>query len=419
MQKRGCDEILRFVTAPEHMKAIKQKRNRVLIDLSSQIAEMNAAYKAMVDNITNQIGSKTTDILNGWRNFFKDFDAVDINWDAIESGLDKISAAVKPFAKKIGEGLKWFWNEVLEPISEWGFNEALPKWLDTLSIEIGILDTVLEGAWGLIKQFWTEFLQPVAEYTRAKFIDFWGKFNEKLSDVKSQLENSQIFMDLQTILSAIYKVLEPIVKALSDFVFWVADFAMNTAFIDLQYALEDIADCIGAIAALIRGDFDDAWTHLTDLFVNNRINEFNDKMEEMKSKFNDVKQTIGEWKDAAVEAFTNFINSWKEKISNWWENDVKPWFTKEKWEEILFNIGAALGNALNKFIEFWTITIPKWWEEDVAPWFTLEKWKNLFGSIKTALVTKITETFSAWGSSMLRSASSKICRTFLSIPETF
>lgn len=45
------------------------------IDLSAQIAEMNAAYKDMVAGITDSIGSKSTDILESWRVSFAEFKA--------------------------------------------------------------------------------------------------------------------------------------------------------------------------------------------------------------------------------------------------------------------------------------------------------------------------------------------------------
>ena len=50
----------------------------------------------------------------------------------------------------------------------------------------------------------------------------------------------------------------------------------------------------------------------------------------------------------------------------------------DAWEELFFKIGESLANAivgLNGFVEKWKNNITNWWNDDVTPWFTLEKWK--------------------------------------------
>jgi hypothetical protein len=74
--------------------------------------------------------------------------------------------------------------------------------------------------------------------------------------------------------------------------------------------------------------------------------------------------------------------------SDWWNNDVKPWFTKKKWEEVAQNMADGLESKWNDFKKWWNNTaIVKWWNEDVAPWFTKEKWIEVAGGLKEGLVT--------------------------------
>lgn len=97
-----------------------------------------------------------------------------------------------------------------------------------------------------------------------------------------------------------------------------------------------------------------------------------------------------------VEGFTNKIDAFTNAISNWWENDVKPWFTISKWSDIFSNIKISLTNTWDKTVGSWKTKIANWWNNDVIPWFTLTKWSNLFGNIKTAIVTKWTEITNWW-----------------------
>ena len=71
-------------------------------------------------------------------------------------------------------------------------------------------------------------------------------------------------------------------------------------------------------------------------------------------------------------------------LSNWFTNDVKPWFTKEKWAELASGIKSGVSEKWNEFIEWWKTTgIYQWYEQHIKPWFSKEKWS--FDGIKQGL----------------------------------
>ena len=81
-----------------------------------------------------------------------------------------------------------------------------------------------------------------------------------------------------------------------------------------------------------------------------------------------------------------------EDIENWWTTDVKPWFTKEKWQELGENIKTGLSNKWNEFKDWWGNTaIVQWWNNSVAPWFTKEKWQETANNAKAGIENKFTE----------------------------
>ena len=67
-----------------------------------------------------------------------------------------------------------------------------------------------------------------------------------------------------------------------------------------------------------------------------------------------------------------------EKISNWWKEDVSPWFSFEKWGSLGDSIKNSLSGKWNEFTSWFSNNgLSSWWKKDVAPWFTWEKWKSL------------------------------------------
>ena len=90
-----------------------------------------------------------------------------------------------PFAINVGEGLLWFWQNVLVPLGVWTANEIVPRFLDTLSIAIEVFNHILEALQPLFQWFWDTVLQPLASWAGGVFLAVWDKINgalQKFSD---------------------------------------------------------------------------------------------------------------------------------------------------------------------------------------------------------------------------------------------
>lgn len=98
-----------------------------------------------------------------------------------------------------------------------------------------------------------------------------------------------------------------------------------------------------------------------------------------------------------IEGFTSLFDTFTEKINEFWENYVLPWFTVEKWTELLGNILVAAQTKWDEIVEWWNGTaLVTWWEESVVPWFSLEKWLEVLNNVKESFNTKWTETSTQW-----------------------
>lgn len=92
------------------------------------------------------------------------------------------------------------------------------------------------------------------------------------------------------------------------------------------------------------------------------IRQFFDFLSQFKLDIND---TFG-----LVSVFENL----KPIVENWFNESVKPWFSAEKWNQLGTNIKTALSTKWNEFTAWWkNIGFANWWN-NVKSYFTTEKW---------------------------------------------
>lgn len=121
--------------------------------------------------------------------------AINIDWNTINMSLQTLWSVLTPFAINIGEGLLWFWENVLVPLGTWIMNEAVPVFLDLLSSAINLLNTVIEilkpyGIW-----LWENFLNPLAEWTGGLIISTLNLISDAFNDISDWISNNQeLFM---------------------------------------------------------------------------------------------------------------------------------------------------------------------------------------------------------------------------------
>lgn len=85
-----------------------------------------------------------------------------------------------------------------------------------------------------------------------------------------------------------------------------------------------------------------------------------------------------------LEKFVDWQEDMKDfSLSEWWENDVSPYLSLERWKEKLSVIPDSFGEKWEEFKTWWkNNAISKWWTEDVEPWFKKETWIEAMTGIK-------------------------------------
>lgn len=153
----------------------------------------------------------------------------------------------------------------------------------------------------------------------------------------------------------------------------------------------------------------------------------------LREKISGFKDDVKEWWGLNVELpVHNKLTTTQNDISLWWENvkeywgekklsiqteigeikgkieekwneaseyiqeNILPWFTKDHWLEIGNGIKEGLSTKWEEFSTWWSDTgIAVWWNEKVSPWFTVNTWKELGENIRKGL-SKKWEEFTGW-----------------------
>ena len=108
-------------------------------------------------------------------------------------------------------------------------------------------------------------------------------------------------------------------------------------------------------------------------------------------------KVFNNWESVRCDVKNTFDNI-ANNIKNWWQNDVSPWFTVERWSQLGENVKSSLSSKWSSFTSWWQSTgIPNWWDKNVSPWFTKEKWSS-FGEVIRSSLTEKWSAFSTWWS---------------------
>lgn len=282
--------------------------------------------------------------------------------------------ALKVFDEHIGEGLRWFWDNVIRPFGEWCLTEVLTRFLATTTLLVEGLDTVLQGFKKAFGPVWDNFLKPLAGRIGEAIINVWDHFNECLSGFIELLKQSDVWENLGIVLGKLGEVLGPVAEGFVAIWENVMEVVTSAVFLFLTDQFKNLEDVIGAIADLINGDFKGASEHLRSWLERMPLMGLNWK----------VIFGLTDFTLSLVEMSTEWVN----KVTKWWDEDVTPWFTLAKWEDVYNSIVEAIKTKLEEFKTESQTKLTEWWST-ISEWFTLDKWKTLYNSIVEAIKAKL------------------------------
>lgn len=93
-----------------------------------------------------------------------------VDFATINIALQNLGTALAPFAVNVGAGLLWLWENVFVPFGAWVMNEAVPRFLELISLAVEGLNAIIELAKPAFQWLWDNFLQPVGAWLGESFI---------------------------------------------------------------------------------------------------------------------------------------------------------------------------------------------------------------------------------------------------------
>lgn len=95
-----------------------------------------------------------------------------IDWDNLNAKLYYLWQQLAPFAIHVGEGLLWFFEKVLVPLTTWTISDVLPIFLEALTSALKILNNAIEVASPLLNWLWDNFLSKIASFVGGTVVGF-------------------------------------------------------------------------------------------------------------------------------------------------------------------------------------------------------------------------------------------------------
>lgn len=118
-----------------------------------------------------------------------------INFNNLITAFSNLKKAVKPITQTLFNGLRWAYDNLLVPLSQWTINDFVPAFLNAVSGALTILNPVLTTFQTLGTWLWDSFLQPIAEWTGEIIVDTLNGVGTALTTIGEWAGNNQETID--------------------------------------------------------------------------------------------------------------------------------------------------------------------------------------------------------------------------------
>ena len=379
---------------------------------------------------------------------FTDFnDKVD--WEKLRTNMQELWEHLEPFAETVGEGLIIFIGRLADALADFinseafvNFLHSVEDWMDNVTPE-DVADGLEKAAMAIVA--------CKAALAGFRLVNGFVSFTQLLSKIAGLKGVSTILNGISGAIASLNfsAIPEGISGAVASMGGIANMFTLDVTALAAQGGFATAGTVIGTaiiggVAAAIGG-----W-NLGQLLYEKISGEkidmpWMEQFDEIRKSFTDGswKDALGLWKDdilVNLKAMGDDLNAWIEdtfgdwagitfgdlgdSIKSWWDTDIKgalslwgqdisafwddnvaPWFTKERWTELGENMKSGISEKWTQLTEWWRGTgFYKWWNDDVIPWFEKDKWsfkgiKEGFESAWTAAVEAVKEVwnkFAGW-----------------------
>lgn len=141
-------------------------------------------------DIDTNIIDKAREALERFKEPFKDWDLTELN-----ESLGRFWGIVSKFSTNVGEGLWWFYTNVLAPIAKWTIGKLLPKFLNVLSATLEAINPIAHQVAEDLKWLWDTFLKKVMKWVGDKITDFLQFLADIITTLGKNISENKAFLE--------------------------------------------------------------------------------------------------------------------------------------------------------------------------------------------------------------------------------
>lgn len=367
------------------------------IDLTKEIMDATAEYEKVwqeafdkMQNTAMGWADKIEKLLEPVKKLFKDF----FNGDFFEAGQD-LSGIVTGIFNWMSDAISSVdWYQIGQNIGQF---LAGIDWTAVFTSAGNFIETAIDAAIDLWKGSFDAAPIETTIITAIGLLKFtgvgdiiWGKISDKLS--AKVLGSSIGIVPTIAIAAVTWEIGFNVGKSLGKALFpddaeyydnftWFGengffDTLKNTDFTTLKTAWDDLYKDITD---------NDLYRFLTGTMLlpkHSTLDDFGDKIDWLIDKIKNTKVDMSD-----TFGLSSALINIAPLVGNWFNENVSPWFTKEKWQEMGQTIKSSLSEKWISFTTWWSQTgFSNWWGK-ILEQFGLAKWNKLLENIPTAFRT--------------------------------
>lgn len=367
------------------------------IDLTKEIMDATAEYEKVwqeafdkMQNTAMGWADKIEKLLEPVKKLFKDF----FNGDFFEAGQD-LSGIVTGIFNWMSDAIASVdWYQIGQNIGQF---LAGIDWTAVFTSAGNFIKTAIDAAIDLWKGSFDAAPIETTILTAIGLLKFtgvgdiiWGKISDKLS--AKVLGSSIGIVPTIAIAAVTWEIGFNVGKSLGKALFpedaeyydnftWFGengffDTLKNTDFTTLKNAWDDLYKDITD---------NDLYRFLTGTMLlpkHSTLDDFGDKIDWLIDKIKNTKVDMSD-----TFGLSSALINIAPLVGNWFNENVSPWFTKEKWQGMGQTIKSSLSEKWTSFTTWWNQTgFSNWWKK-ISEQFGLTKWNKLLENIPTAFRT--------------------------------
>lgn len=367
------------------------------IDLTKEIMDATAEYEKVwqeafdkMQNTAMGWADKIEKLLEPVKKLFKDF----FNGDFFEAGQD-LSGIVTGIFNWMSDAIASVdWYQIGQNIGQF---LAGIDWTAVFTSAGNFIETAIDAAIDLWKGSFDAAPIETTILTAIGLLKFtgvgdiiWGKISDKLS--AKVLGSSIGIVPTIAIAAVTWEIGFNVGKSLGKALFpedaeyydnftWFGengffDTLKNTDFATLKTAWDDLYKDITD---------NDLYRFLTGTMLlpkHSTLDDFGDKIDWLIDKIKNTKVDMSD-----TFGLSSALINIAPLVGNWFNENVSPWFTKEKWQGMGQTIESSLSEKWTSFTTWWNQTgFSSWWKK-ISEQFGLTKWNKLLENIPTAFRT--------------------------------